>query len=379
MRGFVTGLVHGTLLCGAALAALSLAFPKAGGRGSAPVGAAASQRTGAGGVSHANVPAATPMLPMPAPTPSTLPTSALRAAAPSAASPQPAAPGKGLTKIPEVQPSSPAPDAPVSTASAQAEPAPQSAPPPSQGPVAATGGAAGPASTPQSSVSGATPQPAGGLSAARADRLPDPVGSEFRRSGDEPPTPPAPLSEAARPTGVPRHGVPTAENLPVPAAPLSPPAPAVLPAAPVGLPPGPASPAPVAAPAREAPIPVAPPGRVTVPTLDRLPERAGGTLREGLPAGVAAPQTGAAPALTSPGGGADAPGRQASAGAPAAVEPDRSRRPAPDLGLPGVPDAGPAPSQAAPGLSARIGTPAPPPAPQAEARPDLSDLTPQPH
>ncbi|MFC0812105.1 hypothetical protein ACFHYO_08260, partial [Paracoccus panacisoli] len=57
------------------------------------------------------------------------------------------------------------------------------------------------------------------------------------------------------------------------------------PAAPRPLAPAPLAPEPVAAPGAEAPIPVAPPGQVVVPSLDRLPERSAAA--EQLPAPVA--------------------------------------------------------------------------------------------
>ncbi|WP_134725696.1 hypothetical protein [Paracoccus luteus] len=356
--GFWTGLVQGTLMCGAALAALSLALPEAGrDRPDAP-----GESAGAGDRGPSAAPLAGPVRD--------------EAAAP---------PGRAsaATDARDSQP------APAAAPDARAQPVPA---PPDDAIIP--------------SADAARPAPA-------SERLPEPVGSEFRRAADDEPRVPAPL------------GAPTVATLNVqaaaPAAPETHPArqsapavrpdPGATPVAPAALARGADSPELAAAPAAEAPIPVAPPGRVAVPALDRLPERgrdpvaaqAAGTgdisdrdagLGASLPSdgSEAATQGGLSDSAAAVrGDGEDATrrvgappdgtppvaaraSRPALAARPAEPGP-AAARPAPDLRLP-APLAGLA-APPAPGSAPPAAVPAlPPPADDPTARPDLSDLRP---
>lgn len=184
------------------------------------------------------------------------------------------------------------------------------------------------------------PAPDGGLSSPGAPELPAPAGSEFRRGADTPPAAPRGGSAADRarnaiatpaaldppPPHPARETAPPqveAATRPLAAqAPATPPAPKLVEVAPDWPTP----------PHAEAPIPVAPPGRVASPALDHQP----GPLSEAPPALAALPagrpsDPGSAPGSQTP--AASAP--SATVAQPAPVQP---ARPAPDLALP--PDLG---------------------------------------
>ncbi|MFC0339325.1 hypothetical protein [Paracoccus niistensis] len=211
MAGFWTGLVHGTLVCGATLAALSLVFP----HGDAKQDAAAPQGQ--------------------------------------ASPPQP----REQASSPAAQPQAPAPEAALTPAPSSAVMAAA----PSRGP-ALDGAAAGP------DVNDAT-------AAAETERpalqpLPDPIGSDFRRGSDDPPRAPA-ASPAPPPGEAPRSLAAGPELAPAPAAiPAENPRVLVAPAAPAGI--GlPAEPEPLDRPQMETPVTPAQPGRVADAAQDALP------------------------------------------------------------------------------------------------------------
>lgn len=109
-----------------------------------------------------------------------------------------------------------------------------------------------------------------------------PVGSEFARSDDMQPVSPAPLTrpEMAALGDAPIVQVPADETAPrlATATALRPEMATQAPGAPLALSPVRENLELPAAPSHEAPIPVAPPGRVVTPALDRMPEGLGQTL-----------------------------------------------------------------------------------------------------
>lgn len=218
MAGFWTGLVHGTLICGATLAALSLALPRDAG-GERDSGAVAGRAQDA----EALTPAAD---------------AAVREPVASNASAGGSA--QDAEKTAAVEDGEPAASFP--------EPAEVVMP----GPDAVAAGES--------------------ASAGPTERLPDPIGSDFRRGSDDPPripeASPAPVgrhvpeSVAASDEGSPPP-VPNSGELP----PVS-----AAPAAPGLQPPELFEPEPLVAPQDEAPMAIAVPGRAATPGLDRPPE-----------------------------------------------------------------------------------------------------------
>ena len=223
--GFWTGLIHGTLMSAAALAALSLAVPRqAGGPGpDAGPGATAVTGQAAGDATRRNQP-----------------------------EPQPGMAGADR------------PDALGQPETVAAAPAPTTSGVGQNGAADDVGGPTGPAGQGgQGAESSGIP----------TDRLPDPVGSEFRRGGDDPPDPPSP-QPAPRTGDAPVAVAAGPETAPSPApAPDDRPVVADLPVAPRTLAPAPTPPEPPRSASPEAPIPVAPPGKVVAPAPDRIPER----------------------------------------------------------------------------------------------------------
>ena len=162
MAGFWTGLVHGTLMCAATLAALSLAFPRDAGEDRGPGADAAPAPVSPGKLSgpDARDQASSAMAGLPA--------SGRAAGVEAADAPPPAAPS-GMTAA------RPAPDLPRV--------------------------GSGPGT--QAAASGSLPEGEGGPQDARPalEPLPDPIGSDFRRGSDDPPrapdASPAPAQGAA--------------------------------------------------------------------------------------------------------------------------------------------------------------------------------------
>lgn len=332
MAGFWSGLVHGTLMCGATLAALSLGFPREAPLAPDPAGDAPAARTGEGvhpgRADGAEGPGQGLALPS-----------------------DPAAPEAAFS-LPEAQP------APLSLA----EPRPSDGPDSGLSDVAdgspAAEGTVGPAASPldaQGTVDDAPPTAV----SVPTQELPVPVGSEFKRGADEPPLAPA---DSAAPLPAAAPSVPAVGKEASPQETAIPGDPLPEPVSPPAL--AAASPLPdaISTPQVEAPIPVAPPGRVVVPPLDRLPERDGADTpdRAESPA-EAAPVAGTpGPAPAGQGTGGEAAGLNAgplqglaaetAAPAPADAAPPtsvRAPRPAPDLSLPRLPMA-PVPDAAAP-------------------------------
>ncbi|RCW84854.1 hypothetical protein [Paracoccus lutimaris] len=211
-KGFAAGLIQGTVVCGAALVALSLALPQP-------------------------------------PRPDQV--AALPGAVPeSAAVSPPAEPVPAETAAPELPPE---------TTAAEAK-APEAAPEtPSE-----TALAAAPEAAP-AEPDAVAPGPA-------TDSLLVPAGSEFARSTDMRPQVPAPLAEAPRVAAAPTVALPADEPAPATAEPdrLRPEARGEAPAAPALAAPE-NDPIDLPELAGEAPIPVPPPGKVVVPGLDRAP------------------------------------------------------------------------------------------------------------
>lgn len=294
---FLKGLVHGTLLCGAALAALSLAMPLAGRDGTGEVGAGQVMTE--------------------------------RAERPAPAGTEPADPARVSVG---------AAGEPSAEASVAAAAGPDDAPVEDVVPADSV------SITMQSGSSPGDP-PA-------ATSLPLPAGSEFARGTDLQPSAPRQLDARAAPaTAAPSVTVlPADEPSPSPASlaaepPAAPPAEAPAPSAP-------AAPAPVAdepdlppAPVAEVAIPVPPPGKVMTPVPDRRPELAGAP---DIPAGDAAPLQAAADriATTVP----LAPDPAARAGSPSAAPSAASGDAAPAGGIAAArPSAARTPSMPAPG------------------------------
>lgn len=294
--GFWSGLAHGTLMSAATLAALSLALP--------------GDHAGHG-----------------------------------LAGPAPGAVLEASARQSRGDPAIPAGDAPALGARPSGDPIPGNAP---------SGGTA--AARPALQGTQAPLEAPPGPRAAAPDSLPPPVGSEFRRAGNDVPVRPAPQPAPAPaprvaplPAQAQAEAAPTRTPMPegAPAETAAPPAPPPL--APVSA----ASPDPVAVSDAPGMPSLGPPERVIVPAPDRLPVAAG------RPAG-AAPQL--SPARGVP---VDAGARKP----PAAAAPRQDRgRPAPDLTLPmPMPLLVPGPASRQPPLLAQ------PPA-RSPAQPDLTDL-----
>lgn len=243
MAGFWTGLVHGTLICGATLAALSLAIPRDAGGGRDGGGAEAPGTDAGTQVGHDAE----------APTPAA------------------AAPGQPVPVAADASPGGLAQEGGAAVTVEGGEPAASSLKsgealtPKLDAPDTDAPGTVGPAPD-DANAAGET----GAVSPA--EQLPDPIGSDFRRGSDDPPRIPdasaepvarhVPGSVAASDEGAPPP-VPTSGELPpVPAAPAAP-----------GLqPPELFEPEALVAPRDEAPMAIAAPGRAATPGLDRLPE-----------------------------------------------------------------------------------------------------------
>lgn len=381
MAGFWTGLVHGTLMCGATLAALSLAFPRDAGRRDM--------------VATDQAPGPSPMS-------------------------FPAEGGTPVTSAPEAPASSLGPDpAPAPHEPMAAEPAPVLLPPQDEAaPPPAAESAAVPAAP------GTAPADAA-ASDGPAERLPDPIGSDFRRGSDDPPRVPA-VSSAPVERHVPSSVAASGEAVPPPAlVPGEVPPVSTAPDAPGLRAPEPFEPEPLALPVDEPAMTIAGPGRAEAPGLDRRPETgapdaAAPALPVAAEGGTDDPQ--AASAATAEGDDTDAPalprgtasspmqagvvdadasspilgaaddnaarqpasdpstddmgpGRQAAAGQPGAAPvvttegaaPARLPRPAPDLSIPRALLA-PGNGRRAPAL--------PQPAAATPPGPDLSDINP---
>lgn len=229
MAGFWTGLVHGTLMCGTTLAALSLAFPRDAGREDI----AALDR--APEASPASVPA--------------------RVAPPAASVLE--APADSMD--PEAAPVQPGPAPVLSPPQDEAVPVP--AADPAASPAAS-------ATAPASAAAAASGEDASGP----AERLPDPIGSDFRRGSDDPPRVPA-VSPAPVERHVPRSVAASEEAVPPPALmPGEMPPVSTVPDAPGLRTPEPFEPEPLGLPLDEPAVTIAAPGRAEVPGLDRRPE-----------------------------------------------------------------------------------------------------------
>ena len=231
MAGFWTGLVHGTLMCAATLAALSLAFPRDAGEDRGPGADAAPAPVSPGKLSgpDARDQASSAMAGLPA--------SGRAAGVEAADAPPPAAPS-GMTAA------RPAPDLPRV--------------------------GSGPGT--QAAASGSLPEGEGGPQDARPalEPLPDPIGSDFRRGSDDPPRAPD-ASPAPAQGAAPRSLAVGTEAAPLPAAiPAEGPRVLIAPAAPAGI--GlPAEPEPLDRPQMEAPVTPGQPGRVAGVAPDALP------------------------------------------------------------------------------------------------------------
>ena len=327
MAGFWTGLVHGTLLCGATLAAMSLAFPRAAPeladdlRGAQPAGsdAAVFAEAGVGG----DVAEAPPTADHGSPAGHEDATDG-RIAAKSDAT----ADDDRVSEDGAVPDSNTAADGDMpaldSTQAAARVPAPE---PAAQTPIAA---------------------------------LPDPVGSEYLRGVDLPPVAPAD-SSAPTPLPPPRSGADVGgiESLPAPSAPPGErPAETAPPHSPALLSADPAEPASVAAqPRAGAAAPV--PGRLIAPDPDQLLDRSiAAAAQDAAEPAEPAPSVAAMEPTASPETGDAAETARGIADIDAAAEPDtggdddddappsalpaagnappasRAPRPAPDLSLP---------------------------------------------
>jgi len=344
MAGFWTGLVHGTLMCGATLAALSLALPRDAGGG----------QEGRSASDGATVPAA-------------------------ARSPGPAAGSTPASPIPGTD-QGVAPIAPLPSQDEDRVGDPALVPDPNASSRPSIAAAApGPSLATPTAVDDA---PLEEDAAGPAERLPDPVGSDFRRGSDDPPqvpqTAPTPIerhvprSVAASEEGAPPPVPSSVEAPPVPAAPVL----SDLPA------PEPFVPEPLVAPAEESPTMVTAPGRVTAPGLDRAPEsrsQEAARTAEAEPAAMSRDVSSDTRAPRDPSGAGPQPGDrqpapQAEEDSPLAGETAtgsasfRAPRPAPNLSIPQALFAPAANGRSAPALPQPAGTTPP--------GPDLSDINP---